>query len=60
MLNLNKQAKLNLNLEQHSTVKLLTLVCVSLCTTVVHNTTENSSDSLLSSHCSDDAIAGEG
>jgi len=59
MLNLNKQAKLNLNLEQHSTVKLLTLVCV-LCTTVVHNTTENSSDSLLSSHCSDDAIAGEG
>jgi len=39
MLNLNKHTKkLNLNLNQHSSFKNRSHVCISLCTTVVHNT----------------------
>ena len=44
MLKLNKcTQKLNINLNQHSALR-TAHVCVSLCTTVVHNTAQNSSD----------------
>jgi len=51
--------KLNLNLSEQSTVRAVCMrVCISLCTTAVHNTAENGSDNLPSynpgsHHCSD-------
>ena len=61
MLNLNKCTKPR-NLNQHSTCKNCSGVCVSLCTTVIHNTAQNSSDNFPSylpgSH--DDAYWTEG
>jgi len=36
--------KPNLNLSQHAKFKNCSRVCISLCTTVVHNTAQNSSD----------------
>jgi len=44
MLNLSK--KVNLNLKRTLNLKNCSRVCISLCTTVVHNTTQNSSDYL--------------
>jgi len=41
-----KHKKLNLNINRNSTLR-TARVCVSLCTTVVHNTAQNSSDNLL-------------
>ena len=44
MLNINTQ-KLNQHLNQHSSIRTAHVcVCLSLCTTVVHNTARNSSD----------------
>ena len=43
MLNLNAQQP-NLSLNQHSSLKTAVCVCISLCTTAVHNTAQNISD----------------
>ena len=62
MLNLKTQThtKLNPGLNKHSSVRTADkCICISLCTTVVHNTAQNSSDNFPSyrpdnHHCSDD------
>jgi len=50
MLNLNKHTKINLNLTNTHLYELLLCTCISLCTSAVHNTAQNSSDDFLSYH----------
>jgi len=58
MLNLNAQQP-NLSLNQHSSLKTAVCVCISLCTTVLHKTAENSSYNILSYPPDNDHISND-